>query len=64
MPSPHDAPSRKEAKQRAAAIRNIVALPADGAVINAGNFTRIGADDVGAIDLLARNTLPVFLRRR
>lgn len=30
MPSPHDASSRKEAKQRAAAIRNIVALPADG----------------------------------
>ena len=26
MPSPQDAPSRKEAKQRAAAIRNIVAL--------------------------------------
>jgi DNA (cytosine-5)-methyltransferase 1 len=56
MPSPHDAPTRKESKQRAAAIRNIVALPADGAVINAGNFTRIGADDVGAIDLLAGGT--------
>jgi site-specific DNA-cytosine methylase len=56
MPSPHDAPSRKEAKQRAAAIRNIVALPADGAVINAGDFTKIGADDVGAIDLLAGGT--------
>ena len=56
MPSPHDAPSRKEAKQRAAAIRNVVALPADGAVINAGDFTRIGADDVGAIDLLAGGT--------
>jgi len=52
MPSPHDAPTRKEAKQRAAAIRNIIALPADGAVINAGDFTRIGAEDVGAIDLL------------
>jgi len=56
MPSPHDAASRKEAKQRAAAIRNVVALPANGAVINAGDFTRIGADDVGAIDLLAGGT--------
>jgi DNA (cytosine-5)-methyltransferase 1 len=56
MPSPHDAPTRKEAKQRAAAIRNIVALPADGVVINAGDFTKIGADDVGAIDLLAGGT--------
>jgi DNA (cytosine-5)-methyltransferase 1 len=56
MPSPHDAPTRKEAKQRAAAIRNMVALPADGAVINAGDFTKIGADDVGAIDLLAGGT--------
>ncbi|HEV2417021.1 MAG TPA: DNA (cytosine-5-)-methyltransferase [Terriglobia bacterium] len=56
MPSPHDAPDRKEAKRRAAAIRNVVALPADGAVINAGDFTRIGAEDVGAIDLLAGGT--------
>jgi len=56
MPSPHDAPTRKEAKQRAAAIRNIVALPADGAVINAGDFTRIGVADVEAIDLLAGGT--------
>jgi DNA (cytosine-5)-methyltransferase 1 len=56
MPSPHDASSRKEAKQRAAAIRNVVALPADGAVINAGDFTKIGADDVGTIDLLAGGT--------
>ncbi|HTF65734.1 MAG TPA: DNA (cytosine-5-)-methyltransferase [Edaphobacter sp.] len=56
MPSPHDASSRKEAKQRAAAIRNVVALPAGGAVINAGDFTRIGATDVGAIDLLAGGT--------
>jgi DNA (cytosine-5)-methyltransferase 1 len=56
MPSPHDAPSRKEAKQRAAAIRNIVALPADGAVINAGDFTKIGANDAGTIDLLAGGT--------
>ena len=56
MPSPHDAPDRKEAKRRAAAIRNIVALPADGAVVNAGDFTKIGADDVGAIDLLAGGT--------
>ncbi len=56
MPSPHDAASRKEAKQRAAAIRNVVALPADGAVINAGDFTKIGAEDVGTIDLLAGGT--------
>jgi DNA (cytosine-5)-methyltransferase 1 len=56
MPSPHDAASRKEAKQRAAAIRNVVALPADGDVINAGDFTRIGAEDVGTIDLLAGGT--------
>ncbi len=56
MPSPHETPTRKEAKQRAAAIRNVVALPADGAVINAGDFTKIGADDVGTIDLLAGGT--------
>jgi DNA (cytosine-5)-methyltransferase 1 len=56
MPSPHDAASGKEAKQRAAAIRNIVALSADGAVINAGDFTRIGKQDVGTIDLLAGGT--------
>jgi DNA (cytosine-5)-methyltransferase 1 len=56
MPSPHDAPDRKEAKRRAAAIRNIVALHADGDVVNAGDFTRIGADDVGTIDLLAGGT--------
>ncbi|MGH9616916.1 MAG: DNA (cytosine-5-)-methyltransferase [Acidobacteriaceae bacterium] len=56
MPSPRDAPDRKEAKQRSAAIRNVVALPADGDVINAGDFTRIGAEDVGTIDLLAGGT--------
>jgi DNA (cytosine-5)-methyltransferase 1 len=56
MPSSHDAPTRKEAKQRAAAIRNVVALPADGAIVNAGDFTKIGADDVGTIDLLAGGT--------
>jgi len=56
MPNPHDAPTRKEVKQRAAAIRNVVALPADGAVVNAGDFTKIGADDVGTIDLLAGGT--------
>jgi DNA (cytosine-5)-methyltransferase 1 len=56
MPSPNDAPARKEAKQRAAAIRNIVALPAHGAVANFGDFTKIGAEDVGAIDLLAGGT--------
>jgi DNA (cytosine-5)-methyltransferase 1 len=56
MPSPNDAPTRKEAKQRAAAIRNVVALPADGAVVNFGDFTRIGKRDVGTIDLLAGGT--------
>ncbi|MGC2160699.1 MAG: DNA (cytosine-5-)-methyltransferase [Silvibacterium sp.] len=56
MPSPLDAPDRKEAKRRAAAIRNIVALPVNGAIINAGDFTKIGAEDVGAIDLLAGGT--------
>jgi DNA (cytosine-5)-methyltransferase 1 len=56
MPSPHDALDRKEARRRAAAIRNVAALPADGAVINAGDFTKIGADDVGTIDLLAGGT--------
>ena len=56
MPSPHDALDRKEAKRRAAAIRNIIALPADGDIVNAGDFTRIGADDAGTIDLLAGGT--------
>jgi DNA (cytosine-5)-methyltransferase 1 len=56
MPSPHDAPDRKEAKRRAAAVRNVVALPVDGDVINAGDFTKIGKDDVGTIDLLAGGT--------
>jgi DNA (cytosine-5)-methyltransferase 1 len=56
MPSPNDAPDRKEAKRRAAAIRNIVALPADGDIINAGDFTKIGKKDVGTIDLLAGGT--------
>jgi len=56
MPGPNDAPGRNEAKRRAAAIRNIVALPADGDVINAGDFTKIGAEDVGTIDLLAGGT--------
>jgi DNA (cytosine-5)-methyltransferase 1 len=56
MPSPNDAPTRKEAKQRTAAIRNIVALPADGAVVNFGDFTKIGKQDVGTIDLLAGGT--------
>jgi DNA (cytosine-5)-methyltransferase 1 len=56
MPSPNDAPTRKEAKQRAVAIRNIVALPSDGAVVNFGDFIKIGAEDVGAIDLLAGGT--------
>ncbi len=56
MPSPHGAPDRKEARRRAAAIRNVVALPTDGAVINAGDFTKIGKNDVGTIDLLAGGT--------
>jgi DNA (cytosine-5)-methyltransferase 1 len=37
-------------------FRNVIALPADGAVINAGDFTKIGANDVGAIDLLVGGT--------
>ncbi|WP_420237202.1 DNA (cytosine-5-)-methyltransferase [Telmatobacter bradus] len=56
MPGPNDAPTHKEAKRRAAAIRNIVSLPVDGDVINAGDFTKIGAEDVGTIDLLAGGT--------
>jgi len=56
MPSPDEAATRKEARQRAAAIRNILALPAAGSVSNFGDFTRIGAADVGAIDLLAGGT--------
>jgi DNA (cytosine-5)-methyltransferase 1 len=56
MPSPQDASTRKEAKQRAAAIRNIVALPVTGFVPNFGDFTKIGVADVGAIDLLAGGT--------
>jgi len=56
MPSPNDAPTRKEAKQRAAALRNVVALPLQGAVPNFGDFTKIGVDDVGTIDLLAGGT--------
>ena len=56
MRSPHDAPDRKEAKRRAAAIRNVIALPTTGDISNFGDFTRIGADDVGAIDLLAGGT--------
>jgi len=56
MPGPNDAPDRKEAKRRASAIRNIAALPADGDVINAGDFTKIGAENVGTIDLLAGGT--------
>ena len=56
MPRPHDATTRKEAKRRAAAIRNVIALPTTGDIPNFGDFTRIGADDVGAIDLLAGGT--------
>ncbi|MHB1938366.1 MAG: DNA (cytosine-5-)-methyltransferase [Acidobacteriaceae bacterium] len=56
MPSPHDADTRMEAKQRAAAIRNVVALQENGDIPNFGDFTQIGASDVGAIDLLAGGT--------
>ena len=56
MPSPNDAPTRKEAKQRAAAVRSIIAMPTAGAVSNFGDFTRIGVEHVGAIDLLAGGT--------
>jgi len=56
MPSPHDAPDRKESKRRAAAIRNVIDLPVYGNVINIGDFTRIGKEDVGTIDLLAGGT--------
>ncbi len=56
MPSPHDADTRKETKRRAAAIRHIIALPTSGDILNFGDFTQIGADDVGAIDLLAGGT--------
>jgi len=56
MPSPNDAATRKEAKQCAAAMRNVVALPSAGAVSNFGDFTRIGKKDVGTIDLLAGGT--------
>ena len=56
MPSPHRADSREEAKQRTAAIRNVIALPHNATIPNFGDFTRIGADDVGAIDLLAGGT--------
>lgn len=56
MPSPHDAPDTKEAQRRAAAIRSVAALPADGDIINAGDFTKIGVGHVGTIDLLARGT--------
>ena len=56
MPDPNETESRKEAKQRAAAIRNVIALPTTGDIPNFGDFTRIGADDVGAIDLLAGGT--------
>src|SRR5258708_6514832 len=56
LPSPNAAETGKEAKRRATAIRNVIALPASDAIPNAGDFTRIGVEDVGAIDLLARGT--------
>jgi DNA (cytosine-5)-methyltransferase 1 len=56
MPSPHDADTHMEAKRRAAAIRNVIALPINSVVVNFGDFTRIGANDAGAIDLLAGGT--------
>jgi len=57
MPDPNAAESHQEAKQRAAAIRNVIALPDTGDIFNFGDFTQIGADDVGAIDLLAGGTV-------
>jgi DNA (cytosine-5)-methyltransferase 1 len=56
MPSPNTAESHQEAKRRAAAIRDVIALPTTGVIPNFGDFTRIGVDDVGAIDLLAGGT--------
>ncbi len=56
MPSPHDVDTRMEAKRRGAAIRNVIALPTTGDNRNLGDFTKIGADDVGTIDLLAGGT--------
>jgi DNA (cytosine-5)-methyltransferase 1 len=56
MPSPNTAEPRQEAKQRAAAIRNVIVLPENGVIPNFGDFTRIGANDVGTIDLLAGGT--------
>jgi DNA (cytosine-5)-methyltransferase 1 len=56
MPCPSNVATRQEAIERAAAIRNVIAIPTTGAVLNFGDFTRIGADDVGAIDLLAGGT--------
>lgn len=56
MLDPNKTESRKEAKQRAAAIRNVIALPTTGDIPNFGDFTRIGVNDVGAIDLLAGGT--------
>lgn len=56
LPRPQDAPDRREAKRRAAAIRNVSTLSADGDVVNAGDFTQIGKQDVGTIDLLAGGT--------
>ena len=56
MPSPTDAATRKDARQRAAAIRNVLTLPTIGSVPNFGDFTKIGKADVGTIDLLAGGT--------
>ena len=56
LPSPQNAPDRREVKRRAAAIRNVSTLSADGDVVNAGDFTQIGKQHVGAIDLLAGGT--------
>ena len=56
MPGPNIADTRREVRQRAAAIRNVMALPVQGAILNLGDFTRIGADDCGAIDLLVGGT--------
>ena len=56
MPSPGTAETRKDARRRAVAIRNVIALPMEGATTNFGDFTKIGAADCGAIDLLAGGT--------
>ena len=65
MPSPHEASDRKEAKRRAAAIRNVVALPADGARDQRRRLHQDWKTGCGNNRPSGRrNTLPVFLHRR